>query len=95
MGRGSTSGEQPDAVVHSLDAGGWGYTCRVCLHPSKGYIRTSRDAYWLAKQHLEHSHGMLRIYVVTHTEGFREMVNVALPIVVSHDLQTLDRVRER
>lgn len=78
--------DQPDAVVHSDDGSVWEYLCSVCMHASRVRMPTSRVAYFQALRHLNYSHGINRVWIEIQTVGYREAVNVALPLVVEHDL---------
>jgi len=78
--------DQPDCVVSSETGAAWTVTCVLCPRTLGGPPLQRVDACWRAREHLKHTHGLDRIYVEVQTVGYRATVNVALPLVVAHDL---------
>lgn len=78
--------DQADAVLTSETGREWLVFCRLCPRTlGKGLTRQA-DARQYAIEHLEHSHGLFRVWVKRERVGYQAMVNEALPLVVAHDL---------
>jgi hypothetical protein len=78
--------DTPDAVLSSDTGQAWIVFCTLCTRALGGPPLQRADALYRAHEHLEHSHGLLRVFVFTERPGYRRAVDVALPLVVAHDL---------
>lgn len=93
MARRTSALEKPDAVVYLVNDGFWQYLCGECGRVGNVDMPNEMVAYFKCKEHLKLSHGMDRVWIDTQREGYRELVQLALPGVVAHNLQTPDRIR--
>lgn len=86
MARKKPPADQPDAVVSSEDGRRWVVFCRLCVRTRGKDLTRKADARQYATEHLEHSHGLVRVWVTCERPGYRAMVDAALPLVIEHDL---------
>lgn len=95
MSRSKPPDDQPDCVVASDDGRQWLVFCSLCPRTlGKGLTRRA-DAVAYAHEHLEHSHGLMRVWIEQHRPGFRAAVQDAIPGILAHHTQRIDRVRPR
>lgn len=86
MARTQAPDDVPDAVVYSDDGVTWGVLCTLCPRTLDKAWSTAPAARATATAHLEHSHGLRRVWIEQHRPGYRQIVQQALPLIVEHDL---------
>jgi hypothetical protein len=87
--------DQPDAVLSSVDGRRWVVFCRLCPRTLGRGTSDAFAARAFASEHLEHSHGLKRVWIEQHRPGYTEAVQEGLPLVLAHHTQRIDRVRAR
>lgn len=95
MARKKDPADKPDAITSKDEDGLWRITCLLCPRTLGQSFVDRHLAYHKAGGHLEHSHGLTRIWIDEHPFGYRKMVQDAIPGIVAHNLQTIDHVRPR
>lgn len=93
MARKAKEGDKPDAITFREDDGNWHTTCLLCPRTLSKESPYRNTVYMAAVQHLLYSHGLKRIWVDEHPHGYKQLVQDSLPLIVTHNLQTLDHVR--
>lgn len=95
MAKTAKASVSPDAILSWGDDQLWHITCLHCTRTlTKGHSKRP-EGYWQGVEHLRYSHALLSVYIDYETPGYRAIVNEALPLVVAHDMQTIDHVRAR
>lgn len=77
--------DQPDAVVYMSEEGDRMVLCVHCLRARAMPTTDLGYAFDNARQHLWSSHAIRRTWVEHSDSRYREMVNMALPIVLVHN----------
>lgn len=86
MGRTKEPEDQPDAVLMTNDDNRWEVFCVLCPRTLHGSTPLRSEARWVASEHLEFSHGLKRVWIDSFRPGYRNIVQMALPLIVAHDL---------
>ena len=93
MGKRAKASDTADAVIYYGDDRQWHGTCALCPRTLQKGWDFKPGAYLGMVEHLATSHGLNRIWIEVMREGYRAVVQDALPLIVAHDLQTIDHVR--
>lgn len=93
MARKKAPDDQPDAVVYSDQGGTWGVLCTLCPRTLTREWSGSGAAREHATEHLRHTHGLDRVWIDQHRPGYRQAVQMALPLIVEHDLTLTSDIR--
>lgn len=93
MTRKAQPADQPDAVLICENGGRWTITCLLCPRTLANPASDNRVALYRAKEHLQYSHALFRIWVEEHPHGYKKIVQDALPLIVAHDMQVASEYR--
>lgn len=77
--------EQPDAFVYLDDAGNRIVLCAHCTVARTMATADAGYAFHNAQQHLWSTHSLRRTWIDYSDPRYRDMVNVALPLVLAHN----------
>lgn len=75
--------EQPDAFVYQLETGALARLCRHCTTTRTFEHRDQGAVFREAQLHLWSSHSQRRVWIDFSDPRHRDMVNIALPIVLA------------
>lgn len=86
MTRAKAPDDQPDCMLMTDDGGKWEVFCTHCARTLTRTYASAPFARDRAVEHLVTSHDLRRVWIDQFRPGYRQVVAMALPLIVEHDL---------